>query len=96
MKTISFLPLATIFITVLLAELGDKSQLATVFLASDDTHNPYLVFVVVSLALIVATAIAVLVGNLASRYMAFIPLQLLAGIGFVAIGLWIIVEYVKG
>ena len=96
MKTIHFLPLFTIFITVFLAELGDKTQLATLLFASNKTHNPYLVFIAASLALIAATGIAVLAGSFASKYLAVVPLKLIAGMGFVAIGLWTIAEHFRG
>ncbi len=96
MKTLTLLPLNTIFITVFLAELGDKTQLATLLFASDKAHNPYLVFVAASLALITATGIAVLAGSFAEKYLAVVPLKLIAGIGFVAIGLWTIVEHFRG
>ncbi|GER04791.1 hypothetical protein JCM17846_24730 [Iodidimonas nitroreducens] len=43
--------LLAIFITVFLAELGDKTQLATVLFASEEGRNPWLVFGAASLAL---------------------------------------------
>lgn len=85
-----------IFITVFLAELGDKTQLATILFAADGKLPPLLVFVAAGLALVVATALAVLSGSLLSRYMDVIPLKLIAGIGFVLIGLWTITEYIRG
>mgnify|MGYP000105894222 CR=1 FL=1 len=77
-----------IFITVFLAELGDKTQLATVLFASDKQLSPLLVFFAAAGALIASTAIAVTLGTFAEAYLSRIPLQLIAGIGFVAIGLW--------
>ncbi|MEW8420060.1 MAG: TMEM165/GDT1 family protein [Candidatus Thiodiazotropha endolucinida] len=96
MKILALLPLSTIFITVFLAELGDKTQLATLLFATDKTHNPYLVFVAASLALITTTGIAVLAGSFAEKYLAVVALKLIAGIGFVAIGLWTIAEPFRG
>ena len=89
------LKLASIFAIVLAAEMGDKTQLATLLLASDKNLNPYLVFLATAAALVLATGIAVLAGNLASRYLEQLPLNLIAGIGFVAIGLWSIAEHFK-
>jgi putative Ca2+/H+ antiporter (TMEM165/GDT1 family) len=74
----TFSPILVVFITVFLAELGDKTQLATVLFASDGQRNPWLVFAAASLALVASTAIAVLLGAYASKYIDMIPLKLLA------------------
>lgn len=76
----------TIFTTVFLAELGDKTQLATVLFAADKAVNKYSVFVAASFALIVATAIGVLAGSFLSAYINEKYLHYIAGIGFIAIG----------
>lgn len=90
------LKLVSIFAAILLAELGDKTQLATLLFASDRSVNPILVFAAAALALVTATAIAVLVGHLGARYLEAIPLKLIAGVGFIAIGVWILVEHFRG
>jgi putative Ca2+/H+ antiporter (TMEM165/GDT1 family) len=79
-----------IFITVFLAELGDKTQLATVLFAADKEAKPWMVFLAAASALVVSTAIAVALGTAAEKYLVRIPLKLIAGVGFVAIGLWTI------
>ncbi len=86
----------TIFVTVFLAELGDKTQLATVLFACDCDRNPWYIFAAAGLALVVSTAIAVLLGTFASRYMQMVPLKLIAGLGFMAIGGWTVLEHFKG
>ena len=91
----SFSPMIVVFITVFLAELGDKTQLATLLFASDGERSPWLVFAAASLALVASTAIAVLLGAHATKYMDMIPLKLLAGIGFIMIGGWTIFEHFK-
>lgn len=78
----------TIFITVFIAELGDKIQLATLLFAADKEVNKLTVFMGASLALIVASAIGVLAGSLLSQYLNEQYLNWIAGIGFIAIGLW--------
>ncbi len=88
--------LASIFAVVLIAELGDKTQLATLLFASDRSLNPFRVFFAAASALVFSTALAVLVGNQAARYLDMVPLKLIAGIGFVAIGCWAIVEHFRG
>jgi putative Ca2+/H+ antiporter (TMEM165/GDT1 family) len=83
----------TIFLTVFLAELGDKTQLATVLFASDNRTSHLTVFSAAALALTASTAIAVLAGAAAERYLAFMPLKLIAGFGFVAIGAFLVIEH---
>lgn len=85
----------TVFIAVFLAELGDKTQLATVLFASDSERPKVLVFAAASAALIASSALAVLVGAAAERYLAILPLKLLAGLGFVIIGGLLIAEHFR-
>jgi putative Ca2+/H+ antiporter (TMEM165/GDT1 family) len=77
----------TVFATVFVAELGDKTQLATMLFAADREVNKYTVFLAASTALIVASALGVLGGALLSEYVNGKYLHYIAGIGFVAIGL---------
>ena len=76
----------TIFIAVFIAELGDKTQLATMLFATDKEVNKYLVFMAASAALIVASAIGVLAGSLFSEFINEKYLHYIAGIGFILIG----------
>ncbi|MCW5588457.1 MAG: TMEM165/GDT1 family protein [Legionellales bacterium] len=85
--------LFVIYFTMLIAEIGDKTQLATMLFATEHQYPPWLIFLVCSAALITSTAIAVLVGNLASRYLTMVPLKLIAGVAFILIGVWMVVEY---
>jgi len=80
--------LATVFVTVFLAELGDKTQLATLLFAADKEVNKWLVFIGASLALVATSAIGVLAGSAISHYVSERVLHLIAGIGFVLVGLW--------
>ena len=77
---------ATIFGAVFIAELGDKTQLATMLFAADRTVSKYLVFAAASAALVVASAIGVLAGSLLSEYINEKYLHYIAGIGFIIIG----------
>jgi putative Ca2+/H+ antiporter (TMEM165/GDT1 family) len=82
--------LLTIFASVFIAELGDKTQLATLLFAADKEVSKLTVFVGASLALIVASAIGVLAGAMVSQHISEKYLHYVAGIGFVAIGIWTI------
>jgi putative Ca2+/H+ antiporter (TMEM165/GDT1 family) len=86
----------SIFAAVFLAELGDKTQLATVLFASDGKTSPWLVFMAAASALVASTAVAVALGVAAERYLSGAPLKLIAGIGFILIGLWTVAEHFKG
>ena len=83
--------LAIVFGTVFLAELGDKTQLATVLFATDKEVSKWLVFVGASLALIAASALGVIAGGLIDQYVDERTLRVIAGIGFVMIGIWTLV-----
>ena len=82
-----------VFLTVFLAELGDKTQLATLLFAGDGARGPWLVFAAASIALISTTAIAVVVGGITARFVDPAVLKLIAGIGFIAIGIWSLSGY---
>ena len=60
--------LLTVFGTIFVAELGDKTQLATLLFAADRTVNKWLVFAGASFALIAASALGVLAGAGISHY----------------------------
>ena len=75
-----------IFVSVFVAELGDKTQLATMMFAADKEVGKYTVFIAASAALIVASASGVLAGALLSEYINEKYLHHIAGVGFIAIG----------
>ena len=77
---------ATIFAAVFVAELGDKTQLATMLFAADQEVSRWTVFFAASAALIVASAIGVAMGALLSEYISEKLLGYIAGIGFILIG----------
>lgn len=78
-----FLP---IFSTIFIAELGDKTQLATMLFGADKEVSKTMVFLAASVALIVASAIGVLAGDLLSEYINEKTLHYIAGVGFITIG----------
>lgn len=85
-----------IFVTVFLAELGDKTQLATLLYASRGQQHPILIFFAAAGALVTSTAVAVALGTAAAQYLTMVPLKLIAGLGFVAIGAWTIYGHFHG
>ncbi len=88
LKKLDLKILLTVFTTVFIAELGDKTQLATLLFATDRDVSKWTVFFGASLALIAASAIGVLAGSYFSQYLNEKYLQYAAGIGFILIGLW--------
>ena len=80
--------LATVFVAVFIAELGDKTQLATLLFATDKEVSKMSVFIGASMALILASAVAVLAGGVISQYISERHLRYIAGIGFIIIGVW--------
>jgi putative Ca2+/H+ antiporter (TMEM165/GDT1 family) len=88
--------LLVIFGTVFLAELGDKTQLATLLFASDRTNSAWLVFAAASLALVASCAVAVVAGNTLSHYVNTRYLSIVAGTGFIVIGVWTLWAALRG
>lgn len=74
------------------AELGDKTQLATMLFAADKVTSKWLVFASASCALIVATAVGVLAGTFFSEYINEKYLAYIAGSGFIIIGVYTIYQ----
>jgi putative Ca2+/H+ antiporter (TMEM165/GDT1 family) len=79
------------FTTVFLAELGDKTQLATLLLSAQ-SGRPWLVFVGAALALISSSLVGVLVGRWLSRILPPERLEQMAGLLMVGLGLWLGVQ----
>ena len=83
---------ATVFATVFLAELGDKTQLATFLYAADAKHSKWVVFFAAALALVLTSALGVIVGASISRFVSERVLTWVAGIGFILVGVWTLVK----
>ena len=84
--------LSTVFASVFVAELGDKTQLATMLFASDKDISKVTVFAGASLALVLTSALGVVAGSALSQYVSEKFLHYLAGIGFIAIGVWTLIK----
>ena len=79
---------ATIFASVFIAELGDKTQLATMLFSAEAAGSRTTVFLAASAGLGVATAIGVLAGGFIAQHVAPSTLKVVAGAGFIGIGVW--------
>ena len=84
--------LFVIFGSVLLAELGDKTQIATMLYATDRDVRPLYVFIAASSALVVSTLLAVLFGSSVTRFVSTSTLKLIADIAFIGVGIWTILS----
>ncbi len=76
----------TIFAAVFIAELGDKTQLATMLFAADKEVSKWTLLFGASAALLFAAMIGVIAGTLLSEYINGKYLNYLAGAGFILIG----------
>lgn len=79
---------STVFATVFLAEIGDKTQLATMLFATKEGTSKWAIFFGSAAALVLAAGIGVLVGEQLGKWISPKTLKWIAGLGFVAIGLW--------
>lgn len=78
------------FSVIFLAELGDKTQLAILSIAtSARSRTP--VFIGAALALVVTSLLAVLAGQGLSRIIPGALLERLVGLLFIAVGVWYLV-----
>ena len=82
----------TVFAAVFIAELGDKTQLATMLFAADREVSKWTVFWGASSALIVATVIGIIAGTVLSEFINERYLNYIAGVGFILIGAFTLVR----
>tara|TARA_Y100001968_G_scaffold328578_1_gene376035 strand:+ start:4869 stop:5162 length:294 start_codon:yes stop_codon:yes gene_type:complete len=82
------------FLTVFLAEMGDKTQLTTITLSST-TNKPIAVFIGSSIALIMATLLGALAGGSIANLIPDFLLKLLSGIVFLIIGINLLAQSKK-
>jgi putative Ca2+/H+ antiporter (TMEM165/GDT1 family) len=78
--------LGSTFLAIFLAEMGDKTQLATMSLAAGSSR--WTVFAGSALALVATSAVAVLAGEAVSRLVSPLWLKRAAGLVFVVMGAW--------
>jgi len=79
---------ATVFASVFVAEMADKTQLVTVLFAADKAVSKWLVFFGSASALVLTSAIGVAAGTLLAQYVNVKAMSVIAGSGFILIGAW--------
>jgi putative Ca2+/H+ antiporter (TMEM165/GDT1 family) len=79
----------TTFGAVFLAELGDKTQLATMAFSAAG-RSPWAVFVGSACALVTTSAIAAFAGGAVARVVSPHLLTRIAGVAFLAVGIWVL------
>ena len=83
-------PYLAVFVSVFLAELGDKTQLATLLFAAEPHVRKAGIFAAAAVALCLSTALAVMVGGYAGGWIPARLLRTIAGVAFIAIGAWML------
>ena len=79
---------ATVFGAIFIAEMADKTQLVTMLFAADKDVSKWTIFLGSASALVLASAIGVAAGALLSQFINARMMSMLAGAGFVVIGLF--------
>jgi len=79
------------FLTVFVAELGDKTQLATLTI-SGTSNKPLAVFLGSSSALVLASLLGALTGGSISSFLPEVLLKLIASITFLIIGIRLLIN----
>lgn len=77
---------ATAFVTLFVAELGDKTQLAVISMTAN-TSKIWSVFLGASLALVCVTLLGVLFGGIITQYVPTEWLQRIVAASFIIIGI---------
>ena len=83
--------LLSTFITIFIAELGDKTQLATLTMSGTST-KPLAVFLGSSTALVLASLVGALAGGSISNYVPEIILKSIASVTFFILGIRLFVN----
>lgn len=82
----------TVFTTVFLAEIADKTQIATFLYASDHGNAKLSVWIGAVTALVAASTIAVFAGSYLSQWINGKIMARIAGTAFILVGIWTLVR----
>jgi len=94
-KTSVFMVFGTTFITIFLAEIGDKTQLSTL-LMSAESHAPWVVFIGSGVALITTSLLGVLLGGWISTKLSPKTVEKSAGVMLLLISLMLVWDVIRG
>lgn len=75
----------TTFLALLLAEMGDKTQLAVITLSAE-TKSPVAVFIGAALALTLVSLLGVAIGSVLGHYLPEKVMKTIAAVAFILIG----------
>ncbi len=78
----------TVFTTVFLAEIADKTQIATFLYASDSANSRVAVWIGAVAALVITSTIAVFAGSYLSQWLNEKIMARIAGTAFILVGIW--------
>jgi len=78
----------TVFASIFVAEMADKTQLVTLLFAADKAVNKRVIFLGSASALVLASAIGVLAGTMFSHGVSVRLMSVVAGTGSILIGAW--------
>ena len=84
----------TTFTTIFIAELGDKTQIATLMLSAE-SGNPFIVFIGSSLALINSSLVGVLIGKWLSNKISPSKFALFTGLLMFIISIYLTYDIIK-
>lgn len=87
--------LGTTFITIFLAEIGDKTQLSTL-LMSAESHAPWVVFLGSAVALITTSLLGVLLGGFIASKLSPKTVEKSAGVMLLLISLMLVWDVIQG
>jgi putative Ca2+/H+ antiporter (TMEM165/GDT1 family) len=87
--------LATTFVTIFLAEIGDKTQLSTL-LMSAESHQPWLVFLGSGTALITTSLLGVLLGGFLASKLSPKTVEKSAGVVLLFISMMLVLDVIQG
>ena len=76
----------TVFGSIFVAEMADKTQLVTLLFAADKAVSKWVVFLGSASALVLASAIGVIAGSMLSQVVSVRMMSVVAGSGFILIG----------
>ncbi len=81
----------TTFLTIFLAELGDKTQIAVLTLSAQ-SKNPISVFLGAILAFVVITFIGAILGDFITKFIPAHFIEKVAALAFIVIGILMLLE----